>query len=333
MLNMQAAALRDILEQLDQATQDHLEWHANLLRVIACELPCDPNDLAPTAHRRCRFGQWYYERATAELRDQPAFAAIGIEHQRVHQNAAGLLREITAGRPMDRAVFNELIASSLRLRRELDRLRRDCQSELRSRDALTGAYDRDQVLPELRRWREAVSRGTMSCCIVLMDLDRLHEVNESHGYAIGDALLADVVRFLREHLRPDDKVFRYGGDEFFVSLPGADLAIARTVVGRIRDGLARRELFVAGAHSAVHVTASFGLALLDPDVRVEDTIDRAAQALLLARTAGGNRAISWDASVTTGRHWRRLEVDASLDSVELAVAPRREADNPDDESK
>jgi diguanylate cyclase len=332
MHNMQAVALRDILEQLDQATQDHLEWHANLLRVIVCELPCDPNDLASTAHRRCRFGKWYYERATTELRDQRAFSAIGIEHQRVHEVAAGVLREINAGRALNRAGFNELIASSLRLRRELDRLRREIQVELRSRDALTGAYDREQVLPELRRWREAVSRGTLSCCIVLMDLDRLQEVNEAQGYAIGDKLLTDVVHFLREHLRPDDKVFRYGGDEFLVSLPGADLAIARTVVERIREGLARRQLVVAGARSALHLTASFGLALLDPQVRVEDTVDRAAQALLLARTAGGNRAISWDASVTTGRHWRRLEVDAGLDSVDVAVAPRRGAEHPDDEN-
>lgn len=332
MHNMPAAALRDVLEQLDQAAQDHLEWHANLLRVIVCQLPCDPSDLASNAHRRCRFGQWYYQRAAAELRDQPAFTAIGIEHQRVHQIATRVLREISSGRAMDRAGFNELIASSLRLRRELERLRRDFQVELRSRDALTSAYDREQVLPELRHWREVVSRGTLSCCIVLMDLDRLHEVNEAQGHAIGDALLADVVQFLREHLRPDDKVFRYGGDEFLVSLPGADLAIARTVVGRIREGLARRQLLVAGARSALQVTASFGLAPLDPQVRVEDAIDRAAQALLLARTAGGNRAISWDESVTTGRHWRRLEVDADLDSVGVVVAPRRGVEHPDDEN-
>ena len=165
-----------------------------------------------------------------------------------------------------------------------------------------------------------------------MDLDRLQQVNEAQGHAIGDALLANVVHFLREHLRADDKVFRYGGDEFLVSLPGADLAIARAVVGRIREGLAQRQLFVAGARSALQVTASFGLAPLDPLVRVEDAIDRAAQALLLARAAGGNRVISWDASVTTGRHWRRLEVDAGLDSVEVVVDPRRGAEHPDDES-
>jgi hypothetical protein len=44
-------------------------------------------------------------------------------------------------------------------------------------------------------------------------------------------------------------------------------------------------------------------------VRIEDSVDRAAQALLLAKTAGGNRAIAWDESVTTGRHLRRLSID------------------------
>ena len=55
------------------------------------------------------------------------------------------------------------------------------------------------------------------------------------------------------------------------------------------------------------VTESFGLALLDPDVGVLETIDRADQALTLARTSGRNRVIVWDPSVTTGVRMRRLE--------------------------
>jgi diguanylate cyclase (GGDEF)-like protein len=330
---MPPATMRDTLEQLAQATSDHLEWHANLLRVIVCELPCAPNDLAASAHRQCRFGRWYYQRAPVELKDQPGFAAIGLEHQRVHQVAAGILREIAEGRHIERQAFDELLASSLRLRRELDLLRGEIQSALRSRDALTGAYDRDLALPELRRWRVQVSRGTTSCCIVFMDLDRLRAINETHGHPIGDALLADAVGFLREHLRPDDRVFRYGGDEFLISLPAADLAIGQSVVARIRDGLARRQLFIAGAGPAFRLTASFGLALLDPEIRVEDSIDRAAQALLLAKTAGGGRAISWDSSVTTGRHWRRLRMDEDPQSIGADVSGRRAAEGADDESK
>jgi len=60
---------------------------------------------------------------------------------------------------------------------------------------------------------------------------------------------------------------------------------------------------------AMRVTASFGLALLDPGVSVTGSIDRADQALLLAKTAGRNRAISWDPSITTGKELKRLQVD------------------------
>lgn len=309
MLNMQPSTLRSLLEQLDQASQDHLEWHANLLRAIVCELPCDPDDLAPDAHRLCRFGRWYYDRVPIEVRHEPTFTAIGFEHQRVHQVATAILEQVSAGRSVARDAFDELMACSLRLRRELDLVRRELQVTLRSRDALTGAYERDQVLPELRRWVAPVNRDAGPCCIVLMDLDRLKEVNSTHGHLVGDELLAEVVRSLCEHLRPGDKVFRYGGDEFLISLPGADLTMGQAVVARLRENLARCQLLLPGAAVPFQPTASFGIAMLDAHVRLEDSIDHAAQALLLAKTAGGNRAISWDPSVTTGRYWQRLEMD------------------------
>jgi diguanylate cyclase len=322
MLNMNIATLRSALEQLDQATQHHLEWHANLLRVVICRLPSDPNDLAPDAHRLCRFGQWYYERAAVELRREPGFQEMGAQHQRVHQVAAGILRDIETPQTVDRQAFNELMVGSMLMRRHLEQLRRALRLALRSRDELTGAYCRAEIFPELRRRAEAVRHLAENCVICLMDVDGLKDVNSTHGHMIGDALLAESVRLLREHLRGDDKVFRYGGDEFLVTLPGADLAVGQAVVARVRDAFARRELFVAGPSFALPLTASFGLALLDPDIRVEDSIDRAAQALLLAKTVGGNRAICWDSSVTTGTRWRRLEVDQGIHSTEPVTGER-----------
>jgi len=309
MLNIQPATLRSTLEQLERAVQDHLEWHAQLLRVIVCELPGDPNDLVARAHHLCRFGRWYYERTAPELSDVATFVAIGIEHRQVHDIAARILCDSAEGRPVPRALFDELIATSVRLRGELDLFKRELQAALRSRDPLTGALDRDQALPELRRWRTTLGPGGEPWCIVLMDVDRLEAVNGQYGYPIGDALLAESARLLQEMLRPGDKVFRYGGDEFLITLPGADLPAAKGIAAGLRDGLAGRELFVAGVGTTLRVTASFGIAQLEPDIRLEDCIDHAAQALLLAKAAGGNRAISWDPSATTGRYWRRLELD------------------------
>ena len=67
------------LAQLEQAIRDHAEWHENLLRAVVCGLSFDLNDLTERAHFQCRFGRWYYEHATAEVRRQPSFAAIGTE--------------------------------------------------------------------------------------------------------------------------------------------------------------------------------------------------------------------------------------------------------------
>ena len=125
-----------------------------------------------------------------------------------------------------------------RLHLELDSLRHAIAGSLRDRDALTGAYGRVEMLPTLREWRELARRNVQQCCIAFMDLDHLKEINDRHGHVVGDQVLAGVVRHVTEHLRPYDKVFRYGGDEFLISLPGADLEIGKKVIGHIREQIA-----------------------------------------------------------------------------------------------
>lgn len=309
MLMMDPATLRSALEQLEQATEDHIEWHANLLRSLVCGLPCDMGDLAATAHLQCRFGRWYHEQAPAELRRHQEFAAIGAQHERLHRVATRLLRDAGADEPIDRDDFEELVSGSARLRLELDSLRSELDSALRNRDPLTGALSRIEMLPDLHKRRALAQRGVQQCCIAFMDIDQLKRINDTHGHPVGDSVLAGTIRYLSDHLRPDDKVYRYGGDEFLIALSGADLATGQKVITRVRKGLAKGLAVLGPGGVAVHVTASFGLALLDPEVGVTESVDRADQALLLAKTAGHNRAISWDPSITTGKELKRLEVD------------------------
>jgi diguanylate cyclase (GGDEF)-like protein len=309
MLKMDHLMLTKALEQLEQAAHDHAQWHDDLLRSIVCRIPCDPGDLADNAHELCGFGQWYYERASDELRAQPAFAAMEAEHRHLHMIGARLLRAAAADAPILRADYEELVAASDRLELQIESLIQEIEGTLRDRDVLTGACGRVEMLPALREWHELAKRNVQPCCIVFMDVDHLKEVNDTYGHPVGDGVLAGAVQFLVTHLRPYDKVFRYGGDEFLIALPGADLAAGQAVIRHIRDGLARIPLFAGPDGFKLHATASFGLAALDPEVSVEDCIDRADQALLLAKAAGRNHAISWDPSVTTGTRLRRLQLD------------------------
>jgi diguanylate cyclase len=309
MLRMDPVRLSTALEQLQQATRDHAEWQENLLRAVVCGLPSDPNDFLEGARNACRFDRWYYERAPVELWGQPAFAALGMEHEHLHRIAAGLLRNVSSDAPVVVGDFDELMAGGAQLRGKLDLLKQEVQGAWRNWDAMTGAYGRAGMLSELRAWSELATRKVQPCCIVLMDLDEFKAINDAHGHPVGDEVLAGAVRCLTHGLRPFDDVFRYGGDEFLIALPGTDLATGQTVIKRVRERLAGRPFAVGAGGVALQVTASFGLALLDPQVSVEDSIERADQALLLAKTAGRNRAISWDPNVTTGTRLPRLQIE------------------------
>jgi diguanylate cyclase (GGDEF)-like protein len=305
--------LRKALEQLEQATLDHAVWRHHLLRAISGRQPCDPNDLAADAHRHCLFGRWYFERALPELRELPSFAMIGAEHEDQHRIAARLLRGLAAGVPVGRTAIEEFEEASARLSYALSFVRREIECSLHSRDALTDAHSSAEMLRDLREWHALAGLPGRQCCIALMELDDVREINASHGYAVGAQALVTAVRVIAAHLRPSDKVFRYNSSKFLVRLSGTDLAAGKKVIERLREAVTHGLTSVGADGVALQVTASFGIAQLDPEVDALESIDRADQALTLAKVAGRNRMITWDPSITTGVRLRRLEETRAAD--------------------
>ena len=103
-------------------------------------------------------------------------------------------------------------------------------------------------------------------------------------------------------------MFRYDERKFLIRLSGTDLAPGKTVITRLREAVAGGLMSIGADGVASRRAASFGIALLDPDVDVLESIDRADQALTLAKAAGGNRMITWDPSITTGVKLRRVAI-------------------------
>ena len=301
--------LAEALEQLAQAVHAHTDWQERLIAAAVHGTPIDADAVSDGAHVGCRFNRWYFDRAPAELWGNPAYAAMGVEHWRLHRLAERLMHKLASDAPIDVEEFDQLIAGGERLRTTLAVLSHDIGEALRNLDAATGIADRAGMLSDLRAWRDLARRGVQKCSIVLMDLDHFQAINDAHGREVGDELLAAVARRLVRLLRPFDKVFRYGADEFLIALPGADLAMTQSVIKQVREGFASAPLVITAGGVDLQATASFGLASLDPEVGAEESVERADQALLLAKTAGGNRAISWDPSVTTGVRLPRLQLD------------------------
>jgi diguanylate cyclase (GGDEF)-like protein len=130
----------------------------------------------------------------------------------------------------------------------------------------------------------------------MMDVDHFKDVNDTYGHVAGDRALAAATRYVMAHLRPYDKLFRYGGEEFLACMQNTDMATGYEVMERLRQGLAATPIEYGGG-ATLHITMSFGIALLDPDVSVEQSIERADKAMYAAKAAGRNCTRIWDPSM------------------------------------
>jgi diguanylate cyclase (GGDEF)-like protein len=137
-----------------------------------------------------------------------------------------------------------------------------------------------------RRLEEEIGRalrtgGPLSC--LLIDLDDFKLVNDRHGHAAGDAMLREVVAALAGEFRAFDRVARYGGDEFVVILPNADLSSAAAAATRALERLHGLSEPPGG------VSASIGVAQWQPSMGSEELLAACDAALLRSKREGKGR--------------------------------------------
>lgn len=286
MLDISTEEMHRIMDQLDQAIDNHEQWSKRLVRTLICILPADDHDLAPDAHRQCLFGQWYYNRAAFRLQQLPGFVAIAMEHERMHTQAADLLRTAARGGGIAPVVYDTFENVLDRMRLQVNTLRREFASQIFNRDPLTGVSSRLGLLTSLRESHEMVRRGTQNCAIAMMDIDHFKAINDKYGHPAGDAVLSASAGYVMNHLRPYDKVFRYGGEEFVICMPGLSREQAFGLAERLRQGIAENAV-VHDGHE-IRITVSFGIAALDADTSVEECLEQADRALYQAKSAGRN---------------------------------------------
>lgn len=284
--------LQKSIEQLDQALYNHQQWYNALTRTLVCRLAGDDHDLSPTAHKACRFGQWYYgDKIPEKLKEHAGFIAIGEEHAHMHQLCTQLLVENSSN--SIKTIDYDKFANALeRMRLEIMALKRELDDTLYNHDPMTGAITRVSMLPILREYQELIKREGKDCCIAMMDIDLFKKVNDAHGHIVGDRVLADLISFTTKNIRPYDKVFRYGGDEFLIFMQNTSITVGVEVITRLRTGINCLEIDVGTQHP-MQTSVSFGLAMLDASLPVEESIDRADKALYLAKSNGRNCVKVW----------------------------------------
>ncbi|MEO8554894.1 MAG: GGDEF domain-containing protein [Kofleriaceae bacterium] len=174
------------------------------------------------------------------------------------------------------------------LRAEIETLRTKVEvaSSAARRDALAGAADRAAIDDELAR-RCAAGEGF---ALLLADIDHFKAINDTHGHPIGDRVLQSLVTFLRDRVRRDDFIARWGGEEFAVLLPGASARAGFAKAKALVAELATSEWTVDNAKQLAF-TMSVGVVGWEKDDSPATLVERADKALYAAKHGGRNRAI------------------------------------------
>lgn len=195
-------------------------------------------------------------------------------------------------RPLDR---NELVArvrTQIRRRRFQDKLRAEYQRSmsLALTDPLTGLYNRRYAEGHLATLFEQARAADKPLGVLMIDIDRFKAVNDTHGHAVGDQVLRAVSNRLSRNLRAFDTVARWGGEEFVVIMPEADMKVALAVAERLRRKAASGPVVIQDGGLELTVTVSIGVAVTTPDIASLDELMRVADAAMyLAKRTGRNR--------------------------------------------
>jgi diguanylate cyclase (GGDEF)-like protein len=152
-------------------------------------------------------------------------------------------------------------------------------------DSLTGLYNYRFFQATLDREMQIANRHNEVVSLIMLDLDRLKNINDTFGHRAGDAALVMVSRIMKQAVRSVDFCARYGGEEFVIVLPRCQHEDAIRIAERLRAALASSPLPNVG-----QITASIGVATYPNSAQTkEGLIEVADQAMYLAKSSGRNR--------------------------------------------
>ncbi|HDZ56399.1 MAG TPA: GGDEF domain-containing protein [Pseudomonas xinjiangensis] len=171
---------------------------------------------------------------------------------------------------------------------------RSSQDELKKQaatDPLTKLYNRRFFFSEADYLLELAKNSRTPLSILMVDIDHFKSVNDSYGHACGDQVIIELAHTLKKQSRAKDVVARFGGEEFVVLLPDADLQEASRCAERIRAAVQTLEVTI-NVNDIVRSTVSIGVAEISVGHEsVEAALNRADKALYDAKKSGRNRVL------------------------------------------
>ncbi|MBF0402033.1 MAG: diguanylate cyclase [Magnetococcales bacterium] len=274
----------DILYALEVSLLNHEKWFEELNLCIIKKQTLSNKYTDADAYKFCGTGLWL-NTIRGLIGGMGIFHDIDFLHRRLHETAFELSHVRVSHYAEIYKIYEELIVKRNAFKWHVKILEDMVKDNTVQVDPLTGIFNRKKMRDFLLRSIQAGNDRSMIC---IADIDHFKHINDGYGHVVGDIVLANFARYLSVKIRPNDAVFRYGGEEFLIYLSDIEQNMAVAVVEKIRQAVETNEVILPDGRS-LRVTASFGLARLDCGKSIEENVALADAGLYASKEGGRNR--------------------------------------------
>jgi diguanylate cyclase (GGDEF)-like protein len=159
-------------------------------------------------------------------------------------------------------------------------------------DSLTGLANRRFAQNQLERESARAKRSDSVVCVVLCDIDKFKVINDTYGHDCGDEVLKFISEIMSSTIREQDLVARWGGEEFIFILPNTPSSDGANLAEQIRKKIQERPLNYD--NTVIHITASFGVSVLDKNTEIKQALTQTDDAMYIAKRNGRNQVVAFD---------------------------------------
>jgi diguanylate cyclase (GGDEF)-like protein len=278
--------LSDFITELDVAVEEHMKWTRRVLRFAVLRTSPGEDVLSPLAHTLCRFGRWLTSKQVnfEKLNRQKAKHLVAV-HQSMHDAIRSICQDILNDRPGQ----SEHIDIFEQTQTELIRLLADFKTQIIATatqyDELTKLPLRHGIEEDFVHLQKLCRRNNLLFYVALIDVDMFKGINDTFGHSVGDIVLCHLVNTLKKNIRPDEPLYRYGGDEFLLLMQVKCREAAAAAAERLINVI-RSTPVVVMQNKSLPLSISMGMTLVRNGEALNEAIDRADQELLKVKRTG-----------------------------------------------
>jgi len=279
------------IAELDAAVEAHMNWTRRILRCAVLRSTPGGDVLDPMAHTLCRFGAWFTaNRVEFESLDASAARRVEVVHQSMHDAIRSLCAQVLAGQPGLNDDLDAFEASQAELINLLANFKTLILSNAVRQDPLTGLPLRYNIENDFALYQKEARRNRSLLYVVMIDVDHFKPINDTYGHQVGDLVLRHVANTLKQGLRGDEPLYRFGGEEFLWLLKCKSAEEARKSARRILASVGTTPVPIDDEET-LRLTITMGLALAGEMEDLSSAIKRADMALYEGKQSGRNRFV------------------------------------------